>query len=124
MSHFTSVRIQLKNKALLKKVLEQQGHKVLENTQVRGYQGNTTRADLVVRRDNGYDIGFVQKGQEMEMVADFWGTKVSAEQFLQPVKQTYARQQLLTTAQEKGFTVEEEVVDDKGQVRIVLGRWS
>jgi hypothetical protein len=60
----------------------------------------------------------------LEMVADFWGTGVSAESFLAPIRQAYTREQLLTTAAEKGFTVESESVDEKGQIRIVLGRWA
>ena len=124
MSHFTSIKVQFKNKEILKRILVAQGHEVLENTYVRGYRGNRVRADLVVRRSNGYDIGFRQQGDSLEMIADFWGTGVSAEAFLAPIRQAYTREQLLATAVEKGFTVESESVDEKGQIRIVLGRWA
>ncbi|MGY2765836.1 DUF1257 domain-containing protein [Thermostichus sp. MS-CIW-34] len=124
MSHFTSIKVQFKNKEILKDVLVAQGHEVLENTYVRGYQGNRTRADLVVRRSNGYDIGFRQQGDSLEMVADFWGLGISAESFLAPIRQEYTRRQLLATAAEKGFTVESESVDEQGQIKIVLGRWA
>jgi hypothetical protein len=124
MSHFTTVKVLFKNKEILKRLLIAQGHQVLENTHVRGYQGNTTQAALVVRRSNGYDIGFREQGDSLEMIADFWGTQLSAEAFLAPIRQAYTREQLLATAAEKGFTIESESVDEHGQVKIVLGRWA
>ncbi|AGY59301.1 DUF1257 domain-containing protein [Gloeobacter kilaueensis] len=124
MSHFTTVRLQLKNRAVLRTTLEQLGHTVSENAPVRGYRGNSTRADLVVHRQNGYDIGFYQKGEALEMVADFWGVGLTAEQFLAPVQQRYAHNLLLATAAEQGFSVESEEVSGTGELRVVLGRWA
>jgi len=123
MSHFTRIRIELKNLALLQEVLESQGHRVKMNAPVRGFAGNKTTADLVIVRPNGYDIGFCKRGDTVEMVADFWGTEVTAEAFLAPIRREYSRRQILATAAEKGFTVESETIDEKGEIKIVLGRW-
>lgn len=123
MSHFTTVRLQLKNKELLKQVLEEKGHKVVENTRVRGYMGNATNAELVVQRANKYDIGFNRKGESLEMIADFWGVGISGENFMADIQQDYARYQLLETAHKQGFSVELEEVTSKGEIRIVLGKW-
>ncbi len=41
MSHFTSIKVQIKNGEILHQVLQQLGHKVECNTKVRGYPGQT-----------------------------------------------------------------------------------
>ncbi|BAC91746.1 DUF1257 domain-containing protein [Gloeobacter violaceus] len=124
MSHFTTVRLELKNRAVLKATLEQLGFTVALDAAVRGYKGETTRADLVVRRPGGYDIGFRRVGDHLEMVADFWGVGSSAERLLAPIRQRYARNVLIETAAAQGFTVESEQVGEAGEVRVVIARWA
>jgi Protein of unknown function (DUF1257) len=52
MSHFTTIKVQIKNSEVLANVLADLGHKVEVNTQVRGYQGDETNAEYVIRRSN------------------------------------------------------------------------
>ena len=41
-----------------------------ELNRVRGYKDQTTFANLVIRQDNNYDIGFSWNGFEYQLVAD------------------------------------------------------
>jgi hypothetical protein len=58
MSHFTTIKVQIKNGELLHQVLEELGYQVECNVQVRGYHGEKTNAEYVIRQSNGYDLGF------------------------------------------------------------------
>jgi hypothetical protein len=124
MSHFTTIKVQIKNSEVLAQVLADLGHKVETNTQVRGYQGDRINAEYVIRRQNGYDIGFRKDGDDnYELIADFWGTGINQAQFVNEIQQKYAHKMLLTTAETQGYTIEAEEVLNDGTVRVVVGRW-
>lgn len=124
MSHFTTIKVQIKNSEVLTDVLTELGHKVEVNTQVRGYQGDRTNAEYVIRRSNGYDIGFRKDGDDnYELIADFWGTGINQVQFVNEIQQKYAHKMLLNTAESQGYTIEAEEVMQDGTVRVVVGRW-
>jgi hypothetical protein len=82
MSHFTSIKVQIKHGEILHQVLQELGYQVECNTQVRGYQGSRTEAEYVIRQKNGYDLGFRRRGEDYEIVADFWGAKINQTQFV------------------------------------------
>ncbi|MBE9031111.1 DUF1257 domain-containing protein [filamentous cyanobacterium LEGE 11480] len=123
MSHFSTVRVQIKNGTVLHEALLDLGHNVVQNAEVRGYQGKTTTADYVVRQGNGYDLGFRKQAEAYELVADFWGAKIDQQQFINSVTQKYAHKMLMQTASQQGFNVEEEEIMQDGTVRVVVGRW-
>lgn len=124
MSHFTTVRVEIKNGDILHQTLQELGYTVELQTVVRGYNGNIVQADYVVRQANGYDLGFRQAGTEYELVADFWGAKVDPQTFIQTLMQPYAHNILMSTVAAQGFTVETEEVLADGTVRVVVGRWT
>jgi Protein of unknown function (DUF1257) len=123
MSHFSTVRVQIKQGEVLHDTLLDLGYTIAQNTEVRGYQGKTTIADYVVRQSNGYDLGFRRVAEEYELVADFWGAKIDQKQFINAVTQKYAHKLLLKTTLAQGFNVEAEEVMQDGTVRVVVGRW-
>ena len=124
MSHFTTIKVQIKNAEVLTNVLAELGHQVEVNTQVRGYQGDRTNAEYVIRRSNGYDIGFRKDGDDnYELIADFWGVGINQAQFANQIQQKYAHKMLLNTAESQGYTIEAEEVMQDGTVRVVVGRW-
>jgi hypothetical protein len=123
MSHFSTVRVQIKQGEVLHETLLDLGYTIAQNTEVRGYQGKTTIADYVVRQSNGYDLGFRRVAEEYELVADFWGAKIDQKQFINTVTQKYAHKLLLKTTLAQGFNVEAEEVMQDGTVRVVVGRW-
>ena len=88
---------------------------------MRGYQGNTTQSEYVIRQKNGYDLGFRRNGENYEIVADFWGAKINQQKFVNSITQKYAYKTLMATIQEQELE-EEEVLED-GTVRVVVGRW-
>jgi hypothetical protein len=124
MSHFTTIKVQIKNSEILADVLTELGHDFETNTQVRGYRGDKTNAEYAIRRSNGYDIGF-RKGSDgnYEIVADFSAAGINQSQFVNEIQQKYAHQMLLHTAATQGYSIEAEEVLEDGTVRVVVGRW-
>ena len=123
MSHFTTIKVQIKQGEVLLDVLQELGYQVEQNTQVRGYMGDTTNAEYVIRQANGYDLGFRKNGEGYELVADFWGAKINQQEFINNISQKYAHKTLMETIQTEGFSVEEEEVLADGTVRVLVGRW-
>ena len=123
MSHFTTIKVQIKQGKILHQVLQELGYEVEQNTKVRGYIGNTTQAEYVIRQKNGYDLGFRKQGENYELVADFWGAKINQQEFVNNISQKYAHKTLMETIQTEGYNIEEEEVLEDGTVRVVVGRW-
>ena len=123
MSHFTTIKVQIKNGDVLHQILQELGYQVELNSQVRGYMGNKTNAEYVIKQANGYDLGFRQQGGIYELVADFWGAEINQQDFINKISQTYAHKTLMETIQTEGFDVEEEEVLADGTVRVVVGKW-
>ena len=88
---------------------------------MRGYQGNTTQSEYVIRQKNGCDLGFRRNGENYEIVADFWGAKINRQEFVNSITQKYAYKTLMATIQEQGL--EKEEVLENGTVRVVVGQW-
>ncbi|QSV68046.1 MAG: DUF1257 domain-containing protein [Aphanizomenon flos-aquae DEX188] len=123
MSHFTTIKVQIKQGEVLLDVLQELGYQVEQNTQVRGYMGDKTNAEYVIKQSNGYDLGFRKNGEGYELVADFWGAKINQQEFINNISQKYAHKTLMETIQTEGFNVEEEEVLADGTVRVIVGKW-
>lgn len=123
MSHFTTIKVQIKNGEILHQVLKELEYQVECNTKVRGYRGDTIEAEYVIRQSNGFDLGFRRNGEDYELVADFWGARINQEQFINLIAQKYAHKTLMSSVQEQGFSVEEEETLEDGTVRVIVGRW-
>ncbi|NKB17930.1 MAG: DUF1257 domain-containing protein [Pseudanabaena sp. CRU_2_10] len=123
MSHFTTIKVQIENGEILQQALQELGYQVERNTMVRGYKGNKVKAEYVIRQINGYDLGFRKQGESYELIADFWGTQVDQQAFINAVTQKYAHRSLMTTVQAQGFAIEQEETLPDGTVRVVVGRW-
>ena len=123
MSHFTTIKVQIKQGEVLLQVLKELGYQVEQNTQVRGYMGDKTNAEYVIKQSNGYDLGFRKNGEGYELVADFWGAEINQQEFVNNISQKYTHKTLMETIQTEGFNVEEEEVLADGTVRVIVGKW-
>ncbi len=123
MSHFTTIAVQIKDGEILQQVLQELGYQVEQNTMVRGYMGNKTKAEYVIRQSNQYDLGFRRIEEEFELIADFWGAKIDQAKFLNPILQGYAHKALMAAVQSQSFNVEQEELLEDGSLRVVVGQW-
>ncbi len=123
MSHFSTIQVQIKDGEMLREVLEELGYTVEENASVRGYLWHRTKADYVIRQQNGFDLGFRRQGEVYELVSDFWGAKIDQQGFLNQIMQVYAHKNLIATARRQGYAVEAQETLEDGSIRVVVGRW-
>jgi hypothetical protein len=127
MSHFSNIKTQIRNLESLQAALTdleidwQAGPR-----SVRGYQGQTRNAEVVIEQKNDYDIGFSWNGKEYELVADlqYWQQPWSVEGFLNRVTQRYAYQAVMHETAKQGFQVAEQQKNEDGSIRLVVQRWS
>ncbi len=127
MSHFSQIKTQIRNLTSLQTALTDLGIDWKSGPrEVRGYQGQTHMAEVVIEQDNGYDIGFVENNQDYELVADlqFWQQNLSVEGFLRQVTQRYAYNTVVNETAQQGFQVAEQKQQADGSIRLVLQRWS
>jgi Protein of unknown function (DUF1257) len=127
MSHFSNIKTQIRNLTSLKaalgdlKVDWQEGP-----AKVRGYQGETRNAELVIAQNNDYDIGFSWNGREYELIADlqYWQQPLTVDGFLRQVNQRYAFHTVVNETAKQGFQISEQQKNEDGSLRLVLQRWS
>jgi hypothetical protein len=129
MSHFSQIKTKIRNLDSLKLALNDLGTDWQAGPcQVRGYQGNTETADVVIAQDNGYDIGFRRNPEtsDYELVADlqYWKQPLTVEGFLRQVTQRYAYNTVVSETSRQGFQLAEEQVREDGSVRLVVQRWN
>ncbi|BAY82597.1 hypothetical protein NIES267_20800 [Calothrix parasitica NIES-267] len=135
MSHFTSIKTQIKDRDALVKALNDVGLKNLEVHEtpqgLYGYQGDVRpeTAEIIIRRkdvgSSSNDIGFKLQddGQYQAIISEYDRHRYN-EQWLGKVMQRYGYYTLKASAEEHGFTIEEDEVMEDGTVRVVVARWS
>jgi hypothetical protein len=127
MSHFSKIQTSLKDLDLLKKSLNDLSiHWDPDLNRVRGYKDQTTFANIVIKQDNNYDIGFSWNGFEYQLVADiqFWQQPWSIEFFLDRVNQRYAYNSILESTSKQGFHTVNETVQENGSIKLTLQKWN
>ena len=121
MSHFTTVKTKFTDQNTLVESLKELGYNQVQvgQFQCRGYQGNQTTVDILIQLQSGYDIGFVNRNNSYEMIADWYGIHgISQNELSQKLNQKYS---ILSTRQElkkKGFSLKEKTLSN-GTVRLV-----
>lgn len=129
MSHFSQIKTKIRNLDFLKLALNDLGTDWKAGPcDVKGYQGQTQTADVVIAQDNGYDIGFRRNPEtsDYELVADlqYWRQPLTVEGFLSQVTQRYAYNTVVSETSRQGFQLAEEQVREDGSVRLVVQRWN
>lgn len=127
MSHFSNIKTQIRNLESLTASLNNLGIEWKSGpAPVRGYQGQTSQAQIVIEQENDYDIGFTWNGTEYELVADlqYWQQPWTVDGFLQRVTQGYALQTVLNESSKQGFAVTEQQKNEDGSIRLVVQRWN
>lgn len=125
MSHFTRVKTKLRNLTLLERALRELGYQPsVGNVKVRGWNGETRNADLVVQMSNRYDFGFQQVGDELVLVCDDWGFRENVPQLLQKITQQYAYQVCVEQAAAQGFQVVGTEQQADGSIRLLVQRYT
>ena len=129
MSHFSTIKTELRDRQSLLEALEDLGHGPRQGSlMVRGYRGQTVEAQLAVAQANGADIGFRLNPEtgsyELVTDLDLWNQHVPVERFLAQLNQRYALRSILAATAEEGFQVSEQAQQQDGSIELVVTRWA
>ena len=122
MSHFTTIKTEIKDIEALKSACEEMGLPVLENAKARGYYETKTRGDFVIRLKGPYDIA-VQKQPNgtFGLTSDLYAGHV--EQEVGPnygrLLQVYAVHKAMKEARKKGHLVTRNN-KPTGEIKLVI----
>lgn len=94
--------------------------------EVRGHQGQTMTADIVIPQPNQYDVAFRYNGETYELVADlqFWQQSMPVDAFMEKVQQKYALHNLVDTSAQDGFQVEKVTTSIDGTITLQMSRFN
>jgi len=127
MSHFSQVQTIIRDQVLLEESLRQLQFEFqsAEEVTIRGYQGNTECAQVVIDTGSRYDIGFQrQEDGSFVVSADWWGiefnTQIRKESFMQALNRTYAHLTVKQQVLEQGLIIEQEKVLPNGEIELVV----
>ena len=128
MSHFSTIKTELRDRSALIEALRDLGHEPSEGErEVRGYRGQSVIADLAIAQAEGTDIGFRWNGASGsdELVADLelWKQPAPVERFLARLSQRYALRTILAATAQEGFQVSEQQQAADGSIELVVTRW-
>jgi hypothetical protein len=125
MSHFTRIKTQLRHLNLVERALRDLGYvPSVGRVAVRGWSGETRRADLVVQMPNRYDFGFKQVGEDLVLIVDDWGFGEDTAELLGRIRQRYAYHVCVEQAAAQGFAVVGEEQQPDGSIRLVVQRYT
>ena len=128
MSHFSTVKTHLRKREPLLQSLRDLGYLPQEGEKlVRGYRGQTVKAELAVTMPKGGDIGFRWNGStnsyELVTDLDLWSQSVPVERFIDQLTQRYALNTVLSATAKEGFEVSKQVNNEDGSIELVVTRW-
>ena len=122
MSHFTTIKTQIKDIEALRKACEEMGLKLLQNTNARGYLSQKTKGDWVVKLKGPYDIAVnKQPDNTFGLTTDWWDGLVEKEvgKDYGKLLQLYGVHKASIEARRKGYLVQRQQKQD-GSIKLVL----
>ena len=128
MSHFSTIKTQLKEAKPLIKALDQLGYvSDQENKFIKGYKGKFTAVDISMDLPGNTKVGFKwdKNSNSYELVTDLdlWKFEIPVERFISKVTQMYAYQTIISKTQEDGYQIVEQKNKNDGSIELVLTKW-
>tara|TARA_B100000085_G_scaffold238171_1_gene227547 strand:+ start:31 stop:423 length:393 start_codon:yes stop_codon:yes gene_type:complete len=128
MSHFSTIKTQLKEAEPLIKALNNLGYDVSQEQKfIKGYRGKFTNVDISINLPSDTNVGFKwdNNSNSYELVTDLdlWKFEIPVERFISKVTQMYAYQTIISKTTEDGYQVVEQKNKNDGSIELVLTKW-
>ena len=128
MSHFSTIKTQLKEAEPLIKALNQLGYvSSQENKFIKGYKGKFTAVDISIDLPDDTKVGFKwdKNSNSYELVTDLdlWKFNLPVERFISKITQMYAYNVIISKTEEDGYQIVEEQNKNDGSIELVLTKW-
>ena len=128
MSHFSTIKTQLKEAETLIKALSNLGYIINQEEKfVKGYRGKFTAVDISMNLPGDTKVGFKwdNNSNTYELVTDLdlWKFEIPVERFISKVTQMYAYQTIISKTKEDGYQIVEQKNQNDGSIELVLTKW-
>ena len=128
MSHFSTIKTQLREAEPLIKALTQLGYEINQEEKfVKGYKGQFTAVDISMDLPSETKVGFKwdnnSNAYELVTDLDLWKFNLPVERFISKVTQMYAYQTIISKTVEDGYQIVEEKNQNDGSIELVLTKW-
>ena len=122
MSHFTTIKTQIKDVEALRSAVNELGLRLIPNTEARGYISNKTKGDFVIRLKGPYDIAVNQQPDgTYGLTTDWWDGHVEKEvgSNFGRLLQLYGVHKASMEARKKGYSVLRNQ-QPNGSIKLIL----
>lgn len=111
MSHFSTIKTELRNLDAVAAALRRLGIAYEINGEVEDYYHAKQVVDIVALLPGQRPVGFVRDLDRgvVSLVGDWWGGTVQREEFLSRLKSNYAREQVLESLRQQGVRMEDVI---------------
>ena len=128
MSHFSTIKTQLKEAEPLITALNNLGYIInQEENFVKGYRGKITAVDISLNLPGDTKVGFKwdnnSNAYELVTDLDLWNFELPVERFISKVTQMYAYQTIISKTEEDGYQIVEQKNKNDGSIELVLTKW-
>ena len=128
MSHFSTIKTQLKDAEPLIKALNNLGYIINQDEQfVKGYKGKFTAVDISMNLPGDTKVGFKwdnnSNAYELVTDLDLWKFELPVERFISKVTQMYAYETIISKTKEDGYQIVEQKNQNDGSIELVLTKW-
>ena len=128
MSHFSTIKTQLKEAEPLIKALNNLGYPINQEEKfVKGYKGQFTAVDISMNLPGETKVGFkwnnISNAYELVTDLDLWKFEIPVERFISKVTQMYAYHTIISKTNEDGYQIVEEKNKNDGSIELVLTKW-
>ena len=128
MSHFSTIKTQLKEAEPLIEALNKLGYLINQDEKfIKGYRGKFTAVDISMNLPGETKVGFKwdNNSNSYELVTDLdlWKFEIPVERFISKVTQMYAYNTIITKTKEDGYQIVEQKNRNDGSIELVLTKW-
>jgi hypothetical protein len=124
MSHFTDIKPKttLKNIAALEMACKELGLELIPNGMARGYAGQSTKGDYVIKLKGPYDVALIKSEDGYAIRTDWWAGHVEKEigKNAGRLMQEYGVAAATMEARKQGYMVKRNVMKD-GSIKLTVG---
>ena len=128
MSHFSTIKTQLKEAEPLIMALDNLGYSINQDEKfIKGYRGKFTAVDISMNLPGDTKVGFKwdnnSNAYELVTDLDLWKFEIPVERFISKITQMYAYQAIISKTKEDGYQIVEEKNKNDGSIELVLTKW-
>ena len=128
MSHFSTIKTQLKDSEPLIKALNNLGYITNQEEKfIKGYKGKFTAVDISMNLPGDTQVGFKWENNsnayELVTDLDLWKFELPVERFISKVTQMYAYETIISKTKADGYQIVEQKNQNDGSIELVLTKW-